>query len=111
MAVRRLEEARHEDENRYARTARAARLVRAVRRGGHGVTGAAGEAREAGIAGPTAGTADENPACIAGKIPHSTKVPTDRTAYGTLCTPRHPLGAPLLSAEGTRVAFHNAGRR
>ncbi|MFF4223485.1 hypothetical protein ACFYZH_11590 [Streptomyces abikoensis] len=27
------------------------------------------------------------------------------TAYGTRRTPRHPLGAPMVSAEGTRSAF------
>ncbi|WP_435838877.1 hypothetical protein [Streptomyces abikoensis] len=29
-----------------------------------------------------------------------------RTAYGTRRTPGHPLGAPMVSAEDTRSAFH-----
>jgi len=52
----------------------------------------------------------ENPACIAGDILRGVKVPTDCTAYGTLCTPRMPLGAPMVSSEGTCAAFYNAGR-
>ncbi len=52
----------------------------------------------------------EHPACIAGDILRGVKVPTDCTAYGTLCTPRVPLGAPMVSTEGTCAAFYNAGR-
>jgi hydrogenase expression/formation protein HypD len=61
--------------------------------------------------GVAAVAADENQAYIPGQIPQATKVPTDRTAYGTRCTPRHPLGAPKVSAEGICAAFHHAGRR
>ena len=52
----------------------------------------------------------EHPACIAGDILRGVKIPTDCTAYGTLCTPRMPLGAPMVSSEGTCAAFYNAGR-
>jgi len=52
----------------------------------------------------------EHPACIAGDILRGVKIPTDCTAYGTLCTPRVPLGAPMVSSEGTCAAFYNAGR-
>ncbi len=54
--------------------------------------------------------AQENPDCIAGEILRGTKVPTDCPAYGLRCTPRTPLGAPMVSAEGTCAAFHSAGR-
>ncbi|RSM85208.1 hydrogenase formation protein HypD [Kibdelosporangium aridum] len=53
----------------------------------------------------------ENPECIAGQILRGTKLPTDCAAYGTRCTPRTPLGAPMVSSEGTCAAFHSAGRR
>ncbi len=53
----------------------------------------------------------ENPACIAGAILRGTRTPLDCAAYRTLCTPRNPLGAPMVSAEGTCAAFYNAGRR
>ena len=56
-------------------------------------------------------SAVEHPDCIAGQILTGTKLPTDCAAYGTACTPRSPLGAPMVSSEGTCAAFHNAGRR
>lgn len=131
MAVRQLEAGRAAVENQYAR---------AVRRSGNlDAQAAIGEVFEVtgrawrGI-GPIPGSglrlapaytgfdADlrfatgavsvrENPECIAGKILRGTKVPTDCTAYGTRCTPRTPLGAPMVSSEGTCAAFYNAGRR
>ncbi|MET7481693.1 hydrogenase formation protein HypD [Streptomyces sp. NPDC005538] len=52
----------------------------------------------------------EDPACIAGAILTGARLPTDCAAYGTRCTPRHPLGAPMVSSEGTCAAFHAAGR-
>ena len=52
----------------------------------------------------------EHPACIAGAILQGTKTPLDCTAYGVLCTPRRPLGAPMVSSEGTCAAYHAAGR-
>jgi len=52
----------------------------------------------------------EHPACIAGAILQGTKTPLDCTAYGVLCTPARPLGAPMVSAEGTCAAYHAAGR-
>jgi hydrogenase expression/formation protein HypD len=53
----------------------------------------------------------EHPDCVAGQILTGAKVPTDCAAYGTTCTPRSPLGAPMVSSEGTCAAFYNAGRR
>jgi hydrogenase expression/formation protein HypD len=53
----------------------------------------------------------EHPACIAGAILRGTMLPTDCIAYGSECTPRMPLGAPMVSSEGTCAAFFNAGRR
>ncbi|CAM5341997.1 hydrogenase formation protein HypD [Streptomyces chartreusis] len=52
----------------------------------------------------------EDPECIAGAVLTGAKLPTDCAAYGTRCTPRHPLGAPMVSSEGTCAAFHAAGR-
>jgi hydrogenase expression/formation protein HypD len=55
-------------------------------------------------------TTNEHPACIAGAILTGEATPVDCTAYGTLCTPRRPLGAPMVSSEGTCAAFFAAGR-
>jgi hydrogenase expression/formation protein HypD len=52
----------------------------------------------------------EHPACIAGEILQGTKTPLDCTAYGVLCSPRKPLGAPMVSSEGVCSAYHAAGR-
>jgi hydrogenase expression/formation protein HypD len=56
-------------------------------------------------------TAHEHPACIAGQIMRGSRVPTDCAEYGRGCTPRTPLGAPMVSTEGTCAAFFAAGRR
>jgi hydrogenase expression/formation protein HypD len=53
---------------------------------------------------------NEHPACIAGAILTGEKLPTDCLAYGTLCSPQKPLGAPMVSSEGTCAAFFSAGR-
>ena len=56
-------------------------------------------------------TAREHPDCIAGQILQGARLPTDCSAYGTACTPRTPLGAPMVSTEGTCAAFYSAGRQ
>ncbi|WP_409055000.1 hydrogenase formation protein HypD [Streptomyces sp. SYP-A7185] len=130
MAVTQLEQGRHEVENQY---------VRAVHRGGNTeaqdavrevfrVTDRAwrgiGALPDSGLelAAPYkkfdaahrfevgALCPAEDPECIAGAILTGARLPTDCTAYGTRCTPRHPLGAPMVSAEGTCAAFHAVGR-
>ncbi len=52
----------------------------------------------------------EHPACIAGAILTGERTPLDCTAYGVLCSPQKPLGAPMVSSEGTCAAFFAAGR-
>jgi hydrogenase expression/formation protein HypD len=52
----------------------------------------------------------EHPACIAGAILTGERTPLDCTAYGVLCGPQKPLGAPMVSSEGTCSAFYAAGR-
>jgi hydrogenase expression/formation protein HypD len=130
MTVRQLEEGRAEVENQYVRAVRRSGNTAAqdaIRQGftvsartwrGIGEIPASGLAlapryaefdaeRRFAVDGIAAG---ENPACIAGDILRGTRLPTDCAAYGTACTPRTPLGAPMVSAEGTCAAFHSAGR-
>jgi hydrogenase expression/formation protein HypD len=131
MAVRQLEQGRHEVENQYVRAVRrdgneaaqdAIRLVfkvtdRAWR--GIGTIPASGLALTDRFAafdaqhrfGVSHLTAREHPDCVAGDILTGTKTPTDCIAYGTSCTPRTPLGAPMVSTEGTCAAYYSAGRR
>jgi hydrogenase expression/formation protein HypD len=48
--------------------------------------------------------------CISGEILRGIKKPKDCPAFGTLCTPQHPLGATMVSAEGACAAYYAYGR-
>lgn len=60
-----------------------------------------------GVAGVVA---QESPSCIAGEILRGLKKPLQCPAFGTRCTPEHPLGAPMVSSEGACAAYHQYGR-
>jgi hydrogenase expression/formation protein HypD len=55
--------------------------------------------------------AQEAPECIAGEILKGLKKPHECSVFGTRCTPEHPLGAPMVSAEGACAAYYQYGRR
>ncbi len=44
--------------------------------------------------------------CISGEIMRGVRKPPDCPAFGTRCTPEHPLGAPMVSSEGACAAYH-----
>lgn len=44
--------------------------------------------------------------CISGAIMRGIRKPHDCPAFGTRCTPEHPLGAPMVSSEGACAAYH-----
>jgi hydrogenase expression/formation protein HypD len=44
--------------------------------------------------------------CISGQILRGLKKPFECPAFGTRCTPEHPLGAPMVSSEGACAAYH-----
>jgi hydrogenase expression/formation protein HypD len=48
--------------------------------------------------------------CISGLILQGIKKPHDCPAFGTECTPQHPLGATMVSAEGACAAYYAYGR-
>ena len=48
----------------------------------------------------------ESPLCIAGQILQGLKKPHECTAFGSLCTPEHPLGATMVSSEGACAAYY-----
>jgi hydrogenase expression/formation protein HypD len=50
--------------------------------------------------------ADEPAECIAARVLQGLAKPTDCAAFGTRCTPRMPLGAPMVSSEGACAAYH-----
>ena len=51
-------------------------------------------------------TAEESPECIAGLVLQGLKKPHDCSAFGTICTPEKPLGAPMVSSEGACAAYY-----
>jgi hydrogenase expression/formation protein HypD len=53
---------------------------------------------------------EESPVCIAGQILQGLKKPYQCTAFGTQCTPEHPLGATMVSSEGACAAYYNYQR-
>jgi hydrogenase expression/formation protein HypD len=52
----------------------------------------------------------ESPLCIAGEILQGLKKPPECSAFGKACTPQSPLGAPMVSAEGTCAAYYRYHR-
>lgn len=126
MCVAQLEAGRHECENQYARS---------VRRGGNAPALAVVEEvfevadrtwRGLGQI-PTSGfrlrgefaahdadekfdfaeqPGQESPDCIAGQVLRGVKKPHECPAFGTKCTPEHPLGAPMVSTEGACAAYY-----
>lgn len=53
----------------------------------------------------------ESEICIAGEILQGLKKPVECPAFGTLCTPDRPLGAPMVSSEGACSAFYRYARK
>jgi hydrogenase expression/formation protein HypD len=54
---------------------------------------------------------EERPECISGQILRGRSKPCDCPAFGKECTPRTPLGATMVSAEGACAAYYAHGRR
>jgi hydrogenase expression/formation protein HypD len=126
MCVTQLQEGRAEVENQYARavrkegnqpaqkliqevfrvTARKWRGIGEIAHSGFGLTeafsGFDAELRF-GVAGYRA---EESPDCISGLILQGLKKPLQCSAFGTRCTPEHPLGATMVSSEGACAAYY-----
>jgi len=130
MVVQQLESGRAEVENQYARAVRregnqpAQKLIREVfrviPRKWRGVGEIAqsglglGEAYSAFDAGKKFGVAEhhveEPAACISGLVLQGLKKPQECSAFGTNCTPEHPLGATMVSSEGACAAYYRYRR-
>lgn len=52
----------------------------------------------------------ESEICIAGQILQGIKKPPECPAFGTFCNQDHPLGATMVSSEGTCAAYLRYGR-
>jgi hydrogenase expression/formation protein HypD len=130
LALRQLESGRHEVENAYGRVVRDGgnRLARArvedvfevVPRAWRGLGGipASGLGLRPEYAAFDAvrrfGVADvggpESAECRSGEVLQGLLKPTECPAFGTRCTPDHPLGATMVSGEGACAAYHRYRR-
>ena len=52
----------------------------------------------------------ESALCRSGEVLQGAIKPTECGAFGTVCTPRSPLGATMVSSEGACAAYYNYGR-
>jgi hydrogenase expression/formation protein HypD len=130
MCVRQLEEGRAEVENQYTRSVRregnvpAQNLIRQVfqvvprkwrgvgeiARSGLGLREAYSEF-DAEVRFGIAGRTEEEPSeCISGLVLQGVKKPHECPAFGTRCTPEHPLGATMVSSEGACAAYYRYRR-
>ena len=53
---------------------------------------------------------EESPLCKSGDVLRGVIKPAACPAFGKQCTPRHPLGATMVSSEGACAAYFNYGR-
>jgi hydrogenase expression/formation protein HypD len=53
---------------------------------------------------------EESTLCRAGDVLRGAIKPSECGAFGKECTPRHPLGATMVSSEGACAAYYNYGR-
>ena len=131
MVVQQLESGRAEVENQYARAVRregnlpAQKLIREVFRVIPRKWRGVGEIPQSGLGLNDAymafdaerkfGVAEhhvEEPAeCISGLVLQGLKKPHECSAFGTSCTPEHPLGATMVSSEGACAAYYRYRRR
>jgi hydrogenase expression/formation protein HypD len=130
MAVTQLEQGRSEVENQYVRSVRregttpardlVSRVFQLVDRKWRGV----GDIPRSGLGlreefadfdaeyrfGLGALEVEEPAECRAGDVLRGKIKPFECPAFGTLCTPERPLGAPMVSSEGACAAYYNYGR-
>jgi hydrogenase expression/formation protein HypD len=130
MCVLQLEEGRAEVENQYSRSVRregnlpARELIRQVFRVVPRKWRGIGEIPHSGLGlqpryaafdaearfGVADRTVEESSECISGTILRGLKKPFECPAFGTNCTPEHPLGATMVSSEGACAAYYRYRR-
>lgn len=52
----------------------------------------------------------ESEVCISGQILQGIRKPNECPAFGKICTPQNPLGATMVSSEGTCAAYYRYAR-
>lgn len=131
LCVRQLEQGRGEVENQYTRSVRrqgnvaaqdlVAKVFRVVPRKWRGI----GEIPQSGLGladgfsefdaetrfAVSGYTAQEDTECASGDVLRGVKKPAECSAFGTRCTPEHPLGATMVSNEGACAAYYRYRRQ
>ena len=131
MVVKQLEEGRHHVENQYARVVErqgnlpAQEMVRSIfevtRRKWRGI----GEIPASGLKISDAYSAfdaekkfrvdtittQESSVCISGEVLQGMKKPSSCPAFAKECSPKHPLGATMVSGEGACAAYYKYNYR
>jgi len=126
LCVRQLEAGRAEVENQYSRAVRRGgnqpaqtimrEVFRVVRRRWRGI----GEIEESGLGlaeayrdfdaetrfGPVVSHEEQQSECISGLVLCGERKPPECPAFGTRCTPEHPLGVTMVSSEGACAAYY-----
>ena len=130
MCIQQLESSRAEVQNQYSRSVRkegnqrAQDLIREVfqviprKWRGVGEIPRSGLGLSAGYAefdaerrfGVAEMTVAESPDCLSGLVLQGKIKPHDCPAFGTRCTPEHPLGATMVSSEGACAAYYRYRR-
>ena len=130
MCVQQLEEGRAEVENQYARAVRREGNVPAQQTHARGVRGRAAQmarrrrdpaerpraartvsrVRRGARFGVADRVIDEPAECISGLVLQGLRKPHECPAFGTRCTPEHPLGATMVSSEGACAAYYRYRR-
>ena len=59
---------------------------------------------------PKAGRPEENRACICGDVIKGISEPPECPLFGRVCNPEHPVGACMVSSEGTCAAYYRYGQ-
>jgi hydrogenase expression/formation protein HypD len=130
MTVRQLESGRYEVENQYVRAVRRAgnrqaqsvisevyevcdrpwRGLGVLPRSGLRLTAAYRDMDAEHRFAVASITPREPPECRSGEVLRGLLRPDECVAFGTLCTPEHHLGAPMVSSEGACAAYWKHGR-
>ncbi len=126
LCVKQLEEGRAEVENQYARSVRkegnqlAQQLMREVFQIVHRKWRGIGEIPHSGLGlrdeyadfdaerrfDVVSHHVEEPSECLSGLVLQGVKKPHECPAFGTRCTPEHPLGATMVSSEGACAAYY-----
>jgi hydrogenase expression/formation protein HypD len=127
LAVKQLEEGKHEVENQYARVVKeegnfaAKNVIQTIFEIGDRDWRGIGNIPNSGYRlkkefqdfdaelkfGMTNIKVPENSNCIAGEILKGIKKPNQCNQFGKSCTPVNPLGAPMVSSEGACAAYYH----